>query len=460
MEKRRTMTEHDAIRAAVRAGTRKFVDELKEACTIPSISGERKGLDEMAGWLAGRLESLGANVSLLEVPGAPPTVLGEIPGSGDRTLMIYDHYDVQPVDPLNLWETPPFSSDERDGRIYARGAADNKGDLLARLSALKTYRSVFGDPPYTVKFVVEGEEESGSLHFEEICHAHAGLLTADDCVWEGGWFDHGGRPTMYFGCKGLLYVELRCRLLSGDEHSSRAVYAPSAAWELVRALGSIKDSEGRVLIEGFYDHVVEPSEHERMVAYSVPFAEEAERERLGILGFLRGMRGEALLHDLHYAPTANIAGISTGYQVPSGSKTVLPAEAMAKMDFRLVPDQDAHDILEKLRRHLDRHGFESITIQVLGAENPSRSPLDSTVGRAVEKTAVTWFAEPSTIHPLMWATGPMFPIAQGLGIPVCSPPGVGRPDSRVHAPNENTRIEDYLDIVGFTTGYLLEYGRT
>jgi acetylornithine deacetylase/succinyl-diaminopimelate desuccinylase-like protein len=462
MEKE-TMTEQEMIRAAVEASAKPFVETLKEACAIPSISAEssqRGGLDEMAEWLAARLKCVGAEVSFLEVPGAPPTVLGELPGTNGRTLMIYDHYDVQPVDPVDLWETPPFEPDERDGRVYARGASDNKGDLVARLSALETYRSLFGDPPYTVKFVVEGEEESGSLHFEEICHAHAGRLQADDCVWEGGWFDHTGRPTIYYGCKGLLYVELRCRLLSGDQHSSQAVYAPSAAWELVRALGSLKDAGGRVTIEGFYDDVAEPGERELAAAYAVPFAEEAERERLGTQELLGGMRGRELLHHLHYAPTANIAGISTGYQVPGGSKTVLPAEAMAKMDFRLVPDQDAQDIVAKLRRHLDRHGFESVAIQVLSAENPSRSPLDSTLGRAVERTAASWFPQPSTVHPLMWATGPMFPIAQGLGIPICSPPGVGRPDSRVHAPNENARISDYLDIVGFTTSYLREYGRT
>jgi acetylornithine deacetylase/succinyl-diaminopimelate desuccinylase-like protein len=456
------MTDQEAIRAAVAERSRRFVDELKDACSIPSISTEPKGLEDMATWLSGRLKGLGANVSILEAPeapSAPPTVLGEVPGTGARTLMVYDHYDVQPVDPLYLWETPPFASDERDGRVFARGAADNKGDLVARLSALEIYRSLFGEFPYSIKFVVEGEEESGSPHFEEICRAHAPRLGADDCVWEGGWFDHGGRPTMYYGCKGLLYVELHCRLLSGDQHSSQAVYAPSAAWELVRALGSFKDAEGGIVIEGFYDDVVEPSDHERTVAQSVPFAEDAERSRLGITEFLRGMRGTALLDDLHYAPTANIAGISTGFQVPGATKTVLPAEAMAKLDFRLVPDQDAGDILKKLRRHLDRHGFHSVTIQVLSAQNPSRSPLDSRLGRAVEGAAAAWFIEPATVHPLMWATGPMSPIAQELGIPVCSPPGVGRPDSRVHAPNENARIEDYLEIVGFTTNYLLEYGR-
>lgn len=456
------MTDQQAIRAAVAASSRRFVDELKDACAIPSIGTEPRGLEDMAHWLAGRLKALGADVSILhapDAPGAPPTVLAEIHGTGPRTLMIYDHYDVQPVDPLNLWETPPFASDERGGRVYARGAADNKGDLVARLSAIETYRSLYGEFPYSIKFVVEGEEESGSPHFEEICRAHAPRLGADDCVWEGGWFDHAGRPTMYYGCKGLLYVELHCRLLSGDQHSSQAVYAPSAAWELTRALASFKDAAGRIVIDGFYDDVVEPGEHERTVAQSVPFAEEAERSRLGITEFLRGIRGEALLHDLHYAPTANIAGLSCGFQVPGATKTVLPAEAMAKLDFRLVPDQDAADILQKLRRHLGAHGFQSVTVQKLSAQNPSRSPLDSRLGRAVEGAAAAWFAEPTTVHPLMWATGPMYPIANQLCIPICSPPGVGRPDSRVHAPNENARIEDYLAIVGFTTNYLLEYGR-
>lgn len=373
--------------------------------------------------------------------------------------MIYDHYDVQPVDPVGLWETPPFEPDLRDGKIFARGSSDNKGDLVARLCALEVYREVAGQLPFNVKFFVEGEEETGSGQFEQICHKYAERLRADDCVWEGGWFDAESRPVAYYGCKGLLYIELTCRLLTGDQHSSIAVRVPSAAWELLRAIASMKDADGRITIDGFYDGIVRPGPRERDLIERLPINDEAELKRLGIESFLGSLEGKDLaLHSL-YSPTANIAGFITGYTVPGAAKTVLPGEAMAKMDFRLVPDQKADDVAEKLRRHLGRGGFDKVEVAVLSAENPSRSPMDTRLGKAVEETSSEWFTQPLSVYPWMVATGPMYPIAQGLRIPICSPPGVGRPDSKAHAPNENARVDDFLDIVGFTVKYLWEYGQ-
>jgi acetylornithine deacetylase/succinyl-diaminopimelate desuccinylase-like protein len=453
------VTESDRIREFVQTNSRRFIETLKEACAIPSISAEGGAMDEMAGWLESRLSAFGAKVSRLEVPGAPPALLADIPGSSDRTLMVYDHYDVQPVDPLDLWDSPPFEPAERDGRLYARGAADNKGDLVARLCALETYRELVGDFPFAIKFFIEGEEETGSPHFHEICRAYADQLGSEDCVWEGGWFDHEGRPSMFFGCKGLLYVELRAKRLTGDQHSSLAVYAPSAAWELVRALTSIKGEDGRIAIDGFFDDILEPGPEELAYVERLNFEEESERKRLGVTEFVGGLAGFELKRELLYSPTANIAGFISGYTVPGASKTVLPAEAMVKVDFRLVPDQDPNDIAEKLRRHLKNGGFERVEVSVLSAEYPSKSPLDSRLGLAIRDATAAWFPKPANVWPLMYATGPMYPIARDLGIPISSPPGVGRPDSRIHAPNENTRIEDYLDIIGFTVSYLQAYAK-
>jgi acetylornithine deacetylase/succinyl-diaminopimelate desuccinylase-like protein len=462
------MIQQGTIREFVDAESKRFLDLLREACSLPSISAEGRGLAEMAAWLEDRLEAIGARVSRLQVPGAPPALLGEIQGSGgsggpggpgERTLMIYDHYDVQPVDPIDLWDSPPFEPEERGDRLYARGVADNKGDLVARLCAIEAYRELTGELPFAVKFFVEGEEEVGSPHFEQICRTYKEALGADHCVWEGWQLSHDGRPEVVYGCKGLLFLELRCRTLSGDQHSSRAVYAPSAAWRLVQALASMRDGEGRIAIEGFNDGIVQPGPREAELLDLLPFDEKAERERLGIDGFAGGLSGGNLKHALLYAPTANIAGILTGYTVPGAIKTVLPAEATAKMDLRLVPDQDVHDIAEKVRRHLAKHGFADVEVEFISGENPSRSPTDSLLGLAVETQAAHWFQEAPTVWPLMPATGPMHAIAQDLGIPICSPPGVSRPDSRIHAPNENIRIQDFLDIVGYTVSYLEAYGR-
>ena len=453
------MNEFDRIREQVEAGFPRYLDHLMQVCAIPSVSTVGLGLTDMTDWLESRLKELGASVSRLSVPGSPEALLGEIAGIGPRTLMIYDHYDVQPVDPLNLWITPPFQPDVRDGRIFARGAADNKGDLMARLSALEVYQDLYGDFPFNLKFFIEGEEESGSIHFERICQEFSEQLKADDCVWEGGWFDLDGHPEMYFGCKGLLYIELHCKRLSGDQHSSVAVYAPSAAWDVLRAVASLKDEVGNICIDGFHDRIVAPGPREQELLDSMPFNEKAQLERLGTTEFAQGLHGPELKRAVLYSPTANIAGFETGYTVPGGQKTVLPAEAMAKVDFRLVPDQEGTEIAGLVRAHLKRHGFGHIEVRVLSHENPSRSPLDSALGKAAEAAAKRWFPKPMTIYPYMWATGPMFPIAQGLAIPICSPPGVGRPDSNLHAPNEHIWLKDYQDIIGYTVAYLREYGR-
>jgi acetylornithine deacetylase/succinyl-diaminopimelate desuccinylase-like protein len=428
------MSDRPKIRQFVEDNGRRFVETLKEACSWPSISAEGLGLDQMSGWLESALRNLGAKVSRLEVAGAPPALLGEIPGTAGpegRTLMIYDHYDVQPVDPIDLWDSPPFEPAERDGRVFARGVADNKGDLIARLAAIETYREVIGELPFNVKFLVEGEEESGSVHFEQICRTYAERLGA----------------------------ELRSRQLAYDQHSSNAVYAPSAAWHLLRAVGSIKGPDGRVAIPGFYDQVVAPTDRDAGLLDNLPFDEASELERLGITSFAEGLSGAALRQALIFSPTANIAGFSTGYTVPGASKTVLPAEAMAKIDFRLVPEQDATDLARRLRRHLDDNGFADVEMDILAEENPSRSPTDSLLGQAVESTASEWWSGEPGVWPLMPATGPMYPISKLLRIPICSPPGVTRPDSAIHAPNEQIRISDYYDIIGYTAAYLDAYAQ-
>lgn len=450
--------EHSAIRNHVEESLPRYLDLWKQACSISSVSTDSAGLEEMASWLERRLGELGAKVERLEVPGSPPALLGEMSGTGERTLMIYDHYDVQPVDPIELWDSPPFEPSEREGRLFARGAADNKGDLIARFCAIEAYRELNEDLPFNIKFFIEGEEETGSPHFEDICRKFANSLQADDCVWEGGGFDHKDRPTMYFGCKGLLYVEFNCRKLSGDQHSSIAGYAPSAAWQLIRAIASLRNDDGRISIDGFYDDVVEPTSEEKEMFQRVAFEEESERQRLGVDEFDRGLSGDRVREELFYQPTANVAGFESGFTAPGASKTVLPATAMAKMDFRLVPRQDPHDVADKLRKHLTAHGFDEVEVTVLGAEHPSKSSMDTALGRAVRRATEEWFPTEPKIWPWMYATGPMHPVAETLGVPICSPSGVGRPDSRVHAPNENARIDDFKEVLGFTVAYLQDYG--
>ncbi|MEA2498352.1 MAG: hypothetical protein QOH26_757 [Actinomycetota bacterium] len=446
-----------SVRDHIQDNRDKYVGWLKEACSIASLEGQPDELVKMAEWVETKLRGLGADTERLTYEGAPDAILGRL-GAGDRTVLIYDHYDVQPVDPIELWNTQPFEPEIRDGVFFARGSADNKGDLVARLAALEAFAAVYGDLPVAVKFLVEGEEETGSKSFNDIATRYSDRLTADGCIWEGHGIDHRGRPELVFGAKGLAYVELNYQNLSEDQHSSLAVIAPSPVWHLVEALATLRDPSGRVLIDGFYDDVEEPGETDMQLLKEFPFEEQEEKERLGVDSFVGGAEGLDLLRRYFFEPTCNIAGIVAGFTVPGSSKTVLPKQAMAKLDMRLVPNQDPEDIVRKLRRHLEKRGYGDIVIDEFSMEHPVRSPSDSLIARASVAAAEETFDEPPAVAPMMIGTGPMYVIAQELGIPTVSPAGVHRPTSNIHAPNENCGVEDFLSIIEYTTAWLKKFG--
>ena len=436
----------------------RYLGWLAEACSVSSLAGQPDELERMAQWVEDKLAHVGAETRRLTYESAPDALLGEL-GSGDRTVLIYDHYDVQPVDPIELWDSNPFAPEVRNGVFYARGAADNKGDLVARLAALDVYRQLHGELPVKVKFLVEGEEETGSKSFEALTERYREDLAADGCIWEGLGIDHVGRPELVFGAKGLAYVELTYRGLAEDQHSSLAVVAPSPVWHMVEALSTLRSPDGRVLIDGFYDDVVSPSEGDMKMLEDLPFEEEEERNRLGVDHFVGNATGLELVRRYYFEPTCNIAGIVAGFTVPGMSKTVLPKEVMAKLDFRLVPGQEPDDIVAKLRGHLDKHGFDGIEINRFSNEHPVRSPADSSIARAAIQAAHEVFDQPPALSPMMIGTGPMYPVAHSLGIPTVSPAGVCRPDSNIHAPNENCRVDDFLKIVEYTVAWLQAFAR-
>jgi acetylornithine deacetylase/succinyl-diaminopimelate desuccinylase-like protein len=442
-----------SLRDFIASNEERYVGWLVEACALPSLDEDPEGLDAMAAWCEQRLDELGASTQRLVHDGAPDVLLSHL-GSGERTLLVYDHYDVQPVDPLELWVSKPFVPEVRDGVIFARGCADNKGDLVARLAAIDALQRVRGSLPINLKFLIEGEEETGSRSFEAIVARYGDKLAADGCVWEGAGIDHSGRPEFVFGVKGLAYVELLCRGLNDDQHSSSAVIAPSPVWHLVEALGTLRDPDGRVLIDGFYDDAAACSPEDEAMLRELDWDEDAERERLGVDAFVGGDTGLALLRRLFFEATCNIAGISAGFTVPGASKTVLPKEALAKIDMRLVPNQDPDDIIAKLRRHLSSRGYGDITVAPHSTEHPVRSPRDSLVGRATVAAAASVYDKKPALSPLMIGTGPMYPIAHTLGIPTVSPAGVCRPDSNIHAPNENVRIADFVRAVEYSAAWI------
>ncbi len=421
-----------------------FIHDLQRLCRQPSISAQGIGLEECAALLTAQMQARGIPARMEPVAGGPPLVVADIPGDSPRTLLLYDHYDVQPVDPLAEWTSDPFGAEIRDDRLYARGAQDTKGNIMARVAALEAWLRVRGRLPATVKLLIEGEEEVGSPHLGKALRQRPELARANGCIWESGSKDHHDVLNIYLGVKGICYVELEVHGAKRDLHSSRGATIPNPAWRLVWALNSLKGLDEQVRIPGFYDDVVDPSpaEMEQLERIAAQRDDEAIRRDLGIPAYVKGLRGVELLQRSLYQPTCTICGITTGYQGP-GSKTVLPRRASAKIDFRLVLNQRAEDILQKLREHLRRLAFGDFTVRACGLEEPSKTPFDAPLVDIVAETAEEIYGVPPLILPTMAATGPMHVVCGQFGTPAVGT-GIGHAKANVHGPNEHIRLTDYI----------------
>ena len=415
-----------------------WIAELRELCAIPSVSARHEGIEPCAKLVARMLERRGFAVEVSET-GGHPVVLGHAAGANRaRTLLFYNHYDVQPPEPLELWESPPFQLTERDGAVFARGSKDDKGEFVCRLAALDAIRAVTGSYPCDITWLAEGEEEIGSPHLPDWVERNQSRLRADAAVWEEGGLEVDETPIVRLGARGLLYVELSVKVMARDAHSGQANLLPNAAWRLVWALASLKGADERVLIPGFYDAVRQPTDREEELLRSAPEGSAEIREEFGLDQLLGGITD---VNRAYFTPTANLAGIGGGYQ-GEGSKTVIPARATAKLDFRLVPDQDPLDINAKLRHHLDSGGFENVEIELLGAERPGITEADAAVVRLNAEIGAEIYGKPARVTPLTGGTTPMFLFTE-RGVPVVAP-GVGwGAMNRAHSPNEFMRLNDF-----------------
>jgi acetylornithine deacetylase/succinyl-diaminopimelate desuccinylase-like protein len=428
---------------------------LETLCRQPSIAAQALGMAEAATLVESLLREAGFETRQLHTEGAPPAVYGEQRALGWRgrspfTLLLYNHYDVQPVEPLELWESPPFEPTVRDGKLYARGVSDNKGGIATRLAAFRALRAAYGELPVTVRWLIEGEEEVGSPHFEAFAQTYAELLRADGCLWEESGFDMAGRPVLTLGSKGILYVQLDVQGLARDAHSGSAASLPSAAWRLVGALNAIRGPDGRVRIPGFYEDVIPPTPAQLEALADMTDTEEITRQMYEIKEFVDGLTGLALRERQAFSPTCNIAGLLSGY-TGQGTKTVLPAHAMSKIDFRLVPDQDPQDVLAKLRAHLDAEGYTDVQITSADGSEPVVTPIEHPfVQRVIEISAAFSEARPSVV-PLMGGTLPLLgALRRHVGVPgLAAPAGAGYWASGAHAPNEHVRLEDLPRAVRF-----------
>lgn len=436
------MKEYKNLDAYIDKNLDHSLNELKTYVAQPSISAQNLGLKECAQLVKEMLEKRGFKAEINPTDGAP-VVFGERKGKSDKTLLIYNHYDVQPPEPLELWESPPFKPEIRDGKMYGRGVSDDKSHLTSRLLAIDAFLAEEGDLPCTIKFIIEGEEETASVHLHDYVTKNIAKLKADACVWEFGYLDHRNRPQQFLGLRGICYVELSVTSLSSDVHSGvGGSIFPNAAWRLVWALSTLKGPDERIRIPGFYDDVIPPSPRDREFMEKLPEVAEEYRKRYGVKEFIKGLKGDVEIKiEEVFSPTCTICGLTSGYQGP-GSKTVQPAFASAKVDFRLVPEQKPQDILKKLRAHLDAEGFGDVEINFLGGEPPARTDPDDPFVKLVVESAEDVYDMPMDIVPMTGGSGPNYPFVHDLGLPVVTM-GLGYPETRAHAPNENIRIDLY-----------------
>jgi acetylornithine deacetylase/succinyl-diaminopimelate desuccinylase-like protein len=434
----------ERFQRTVDANRDRFLEELKSLCAQPSIAAQGIGLEQMATLVEHRLRKLGAKVQRFVIDGGPPLLYADL-GQGESTLLMYNHYDVQPPDPLDEWESPPFEPDVRDGRIFARGVADDKGDLLCRLQAIEAYQDAIGPLPLRVKLLIEGEEEIGSPHLSSFAERYPDLLGADACLWETGAKDSARRPVLELGVKGICYLELSLRTAASDLHSMWGGVIPNAAWQLVWALNSLKDPNDRILVDGLMDHVRPPTEAERVHLASLPFDEDQIKQDFGFAHYVQDLSGLDLLVKHFYEPTCTICGLTSGYQ-GEGGKTVLPNTASVKLDFRLVPDLTPDLVAELVRAHLNRRGFDSITLSSHHGLLPARTSLHDPFVQACADAAEATYGLRPTIYPNSPGSGPLYTLCQGIPAVMA---GVAHANSRLHAPNENIYVQDYFEGIRF-----------
>ncbi len=434
-----------------------YIEIFKKFCNQPSISTENVGIKEMAQMVKNTVESLGADVEEIKTEGYP-IIYGEIDRDKERTLLFYNHYDVQPVEPLEEWKTDPFKATIIDGKLYARGAADNKGSMLSRICAVHAYQKVYGELPINVKFMIEGEEEVGSPNLKNFVEEHPDKVQADGLVWEGGSKNVDGPLQVALGVKGMCYVELRARGAISDLHSQHAAIVVNPAWRLIWALSTLKNEKDEILIEGFYDNIKPPTSDEMQFLEDMEYDEEKMLESRGLKNFINNLSGLELKEKFLYEPTCNICGIESGF-TGEGSKTVLPSFAKVKIDFRLVYNQTPEEVLELLRKHLDKHGFEDIEIVYMSGQNPYRTDPHSALAKTVIENVERVYNMPPVVYRNLGGTTAMYDICEKTNIPAVLF-GVGDDNSQIHAPNENVNIKDYIDGIKFTATVIHEFART
>ena len=433
--------------AHVDAHRQVFLDRLADYLRHPSISAEGVGVGETAAYVGDVMERIGLATRALP-SGGWPVLLGERAGPpGAPTVLLYGHYDVQPPDPLEAWVSPPFAPTVRDGRLYARGAGDNKGQHFAQLLAIESLLAVAGALPCSVKVLLEGEEEIGSPHLAETVREQRDALAADLVITSDGPVHESGRSQLVCGVRGVVSFELRARHAERDLHSGNwGGVAPNPLWTLVHLLSTMKDERGLISVDGFYDNVLAPTPAEDAALAELSVDDAAVRRSVGLARFDEPAE-RPYADRLAFWPTLTLNGLHGGYGGP-GSKTVLPHEAVAKCDIRLVEAQSVAEVQGKIAAHVARHAPE-VEIDFGSGMEPSKTPLDSPYVAPLRAAIATAQGAEPLLVPSLGGSLPDYVWTKLLGVPAFGVP-YANPDEANHAPNENIEVERFY--AGIKTG--------
>lgn len=441
----------DAVFDHIDENRESFVARLIDYCRHPSISAHDIGIAEVGALLVEMLSGMGLETRLAPSHGHPMVIARWEKAPGKPTVLLYGHYDVQPPDPLEKWLSPPFEPTIRDGRLYARGVGDNKGQHLAQILAIESHLRVHGALPCNVILLLEGEEEIGSPHIAPFVRAHRDELRADLAVTADGPRHASGAPIIKFGSRGIVSFELRCKHANRDVHSGGfGGVVPNPIWTLVHLLATMKNPQGEITIEGFHDGVEPPAPEEIEAAANLPLDLPAV---LGSLGLSR-MDAPADLpffDRLCFRPTLTINGFHGGYGGP-GTKTVLPHEAFVKCDIRLVEAQDLEDILRKVADHVAKHAPEVEFVALETGMQPSKTPIASPYTAPLRRAFVAAQGVEPLLSPAGFGSLPGYVFTKILGIPNFVTP-YANPDEANHAPNENLDLDCFH--AGIRTGAAL-----
>jgi len=441
-----TATDH-VLDAYLEPRREERLERLKAFLRIPSISALPQHAPDVrraAEWLADEMRAAGIqNVEVSETSGHPMVYGDWLHAAGAPTVVVYGHYDVQPVDPLEEWHTEPFEPVVDGHRLIGRGAADDKGQIHAHVSAAAALLATRDSLPVNVKYVFEGEEESGSAHLDAWLTEHRDRLDADAAIISDTGFFEGNVPAITLSLRGMTYAQIDVRLAGGDLHSgSYGGAIGNPAFAIAEIIAALKGPDGRIRIPGFYDDVREPTQAEREAIAALPFDEETFRADTGVPGLV-GESGYTTLERKSIRPTLDVNGIWGGFQ-GHGQKTIIPAEAHAKISMRLVADQEPEDVFAKLKAFVEEiapPGVE-VTVRLLGTGRPSQTPLDHPHIGAASRALERVFGQ----SPLYINSGGSIPVAASfqriLGLPVVLL-GFTQPNDLAHAPNEWFDLHNY-----------------